>query len=406
MDLRNLKNNYPDLFSYMKIQNYSKLYMRAIKREINWILNESKHCHWETYDDIYQTYTERWKNKIVLADKRSKLSVIKRFDLESKMPDRLRHYRQPSNYDFLCCEFKSFINIYRKAVEFNSSSAYYKNVECVACSFLLELQKNGITSFDLITEKSVLDVFFSNGSVCKSYSFKYLVEVAFKICSISYPDNLCLKIISYLPLLQKTKKNIQYLSKAEIIKIKSTLDSDSSIPLRNKAICLLALYTGLRSYDIAVLTFDAIDWANDLIQIKQNKTGNALTLPLRAVVGNALFEYITEERPESSEKFIFLTLTPPYRRMQTSNLYGICTSIMNKSGVRNAPDDRKGFHLFRHYVATSLLENGIEQPVISATLGHQSPLSLNSYLSADFCHLKECALNINFFPYRKKIFQS
>lgn len=78
---------------------------------------------------------------------------------------------------------------------------------------------------------------------------------------------------------------------------------------------------------------------------------------------------------------------------------------MNKAGIRNSPDDRRGLHLFRHYVATSLLENGVEQPVISSTLGHQSPESLNSYLSADFVHLKECALSIDLFPIRKEVFQ-
>ncbi|WP_165045907.1 tyrosine-type recombinase/integrase [Dysgonomonas sp. ZJ709] len=405
MDLQNLKDNHSILLSYMKAQNYSKHYVWAIKREIKWILNESRHYHWKTYDDIYQTYVEKWKNKVVLTDKRIKLSVIKRFDQKSIMPDRLRHYRSPSNYDFLCVEFKSFINTYRKIVELDSSGSYQKDVERVACSFLMALQKKSIISFDLVTEESVLDVFLCNGIISKSYSFKYALEVAFKTCNPAYPDNRCSKIISYLPALQKIKKNIQYLSKTEILKIKTTLDNDPSIPLRNKSICLLALYTGLRSSDIATLTFDAIDWTNDLIHIKQNKTGHALTLPLRAVVGNALFEYLTKERPKSSEKFIFSTLTPPYRRIQTSSLYGICISIMNKAGVRTAPNDRRGFHLFRHYVATSLLENGIEQPIISATLGHQSPQSLNSYLSADFCHLKECALSINLFPYRKEMFQ-
>ena len=79
---------------------------------------------------------------------------------------------------------------------------------------------------------------------------------------------------------------------------------------------------------------------------------------------------------------------------------------MNKAGVRNNPGDRKGIHLFRHYLATSLLGNGVEQPVISSTLGHQSPGSLAPYLSADFPHLKECALIIDCFPVRKEVFQS
>lgn len=41
-------------------------------------------------------------------------------------------------------------------------------------------------------------------------------------------------------------------------------------------------------------------------------------------------------------------------------------------------------HLFRHHVATSMLQAGMQQPVISATLGHASLDSLDHYLSAEF----------------------
>ena len=78
---------------------------------------------------------------------------------------------------------------------------------------------------------------------------------------------------------------------------------------------------------------------------------------------------------------------------------------MGKAGIRQNPGDRKGMHLFRHYLATSLLGHGVEQPIISSTLGHQSPCSLAPYLNADFVHLKECALNIDRFPVRKEVFQ-
>jgi integrase len=322
------------------------------------------------------------------------------------MPDGSKHYHKPSNYDFLCDEFKSFIDTYRRVTESIPFKPYFKSMEYAACSFLLKLQKMGINSFELITEKDILDLFSTDEKISKSYDFKYNVEVAFKMCAPFYSNSLFSNIILYLPNLPKIKKNIQYLTKSEIEKIKFVLDNDPSVSLQNKAICLLALYTGLRNCDIATLSFDKIDWENDLICITQNKTGIPLTLPLRAVVGNALFDYITKERPQSPERFIFLTVNAPFRRLHTTNLNAICISIMNKAGIRNKPNDRRGFHLFRHYVATSLLGNGVEQPIISSTLGHQSPSSLNSYLNADLIHLKDCSLSINDFPFREEVFQS
>ena len=270
---------------------------------------------------------------------------------------------------------------------------------------LLPLQNKGINSFKSVTEESVLDVFSSDGKICRSYNFKYTVEFALKTCLSFYGDGICSRMLSYLPALPHIKKNVQYLTKEEMWRIKSVLEKDTTLSLQNKAICLLALYTGMRSSDICSLTFKSIDWDNDLIRIKQQKTNAALVLPLRAVVGNAIFDYITKERPKSSADTIFLTVNAPYRRLHSSNLNAICVSIMGKAGIRQNPGDRKGMHLFRHYLATSLLGYGVEQPIISSTLGHQSPSSLAPYLSADFTHLKECALNIERFPVRKEVFQ-
>ena len=406
MDLQNLKDKYPLLISYMEAENYSKGYIRSIEKDISWIIKESGHCKWETYDEIYQTYIDKWKNKTTLKHKGRRLSVIKRFDLESKMPDGSKQCHRPSSYDFLSAEFKRFIDTYRDVVESKSSKPYHKSIRYMTCSFLLDLQNKGMGSFDLITEKSVLEAFSSNGKICRGYDFKYAIEYALKTCLPFYGDGVCSKIISYLPALPKVNKNVQYLTKAEICRIKTVLEDDFSISLKNKAICLLALYTGMRSCDICALTFDDIDWENDSIHIKQQKTGNPLVLPLRAVTGNAIFDYITKERPRSSAKNIFLTVTAPCRRLHSPNLNAICATVMNKAGVRNNPGDRKGIHLFRHYLATSLLGNGVEQPVISSTLGHQSSGSLAPYLSADFSHLKECALSIGCFPVRKEVFQS
>jgi integrase len=375
--------------------------------EIKWILKESTHYHWKTFDDIYQTYVERWTNKNTLSGRLLRLRVIKRFVLESAMPDGLRHAPSPSNYNSLCAEFKHFIDIYRDAVKTKDekSCRYNKVIEYSASSFLLRLQKQGISSLEHITEKNVLDVFNNDSRLTCSYKYKQTVSAAFNICIPFYPENTCSKIIIWLPAIQKIRKNVQYLTKEEIKRFRYVLENDSSLSLQNKAIAMLAFYTGLRSCDIAALRFDQIDWGNDLIHIIQQKTGIPHVLPLRAIVGNAIFDYITKERPESSEDTVFLTVTVPYRRLHTANLYSICVVVMKKAGIRNNPGDRMGFHLLRHHFATSLLENEVDYSVISRTLGHQSQKTLHQYMEADFIHLKECALSIDCFSVREEVFQ-
>ena len=105
MDLQDLKTKYPLLISYMESKGYTRQYIRFIEKEINWILNESGRYHRKTYDDVYQTYVEKWTNKHTLANRLRGWLVIKRFALESAMPDGSRHAHRPSNYDFLCSEF-------------------------------------------------------------------------------------------------------------------------------------------------------------------------------------------------------------------------------------------------------------------------------------------------------------
>lgn len=77
---------------------------------------------------------------------------------------------------------------------------------------------------------------------------------------------------------------------------------------------------------------------------------------------------------------------------------------MDRAQIRMNPGDRRGSHLFRHRAATKMAENNIPAPVISATLGHSSPKSLDAYLSADLVHLKECAIDLGDYSIPKEVF--
>jgi len=209
--------------------------------------------------------------------------------------------------------------------------------------------------------------------------------------------------LAFLPALRETRKNVQYLTPEEIQKVKGTL-ADGENPLRDKAIGMLALYTGLRGCDIAGMTLDSIDWDRDLIHIRQQKTEFPLELPLTAVVGNAIYDYLTSERPHTESRYLFVSQNKPYKRLKNGSMGNVAVRIFKAAGIRQLKGDRKGFHIFRHHLATALLGNGIPQPVISRTLGHTSPDSLEAYLSADFPHLKECSINIGCFPVPEEVF--
>ncbi len=170
------------------------------------------------------------------------------------------------------------------------------------------------------------------------------------------------------------------------------LDNESK---RNKAIILLALRLGLRDCDITRLTFDEIDWVNDRIIIDQKKTGNPLKLPLLPEVGNALMDYIENERPKHKDRYryIFLREQAPYNKL--SSVYQICSRLLLKLGITPVNGNKKGVHLFRYSLVHKLLKAKVPHQVITETLGHTSKESDKPYLSMEESMLRQCALDLS-----------
>ena len=124
-----------------------------------------------------------------------------------------------------------------------------------------------------------------------------------------------------------------------------------------------------------------------------------MTLPMPAAVGNAIYDYVTMERPLSEEAYIFLCRAKPYGPLSRGSVWEAVSKVYRAAGVRQGEGERQGTHLFRHHVASALAGNGIARPVISETLGHTAPKSLDCYLSADIQHLREYAHSaLNRFP--------
>jgi integrase len=256
---------------------------------------------------------------------------------------------------------------------------------------------------DDATEANVLSFFTAPGGTVRRCAYKQPIAAVLKACIPAFPA--CERLLAFLPVLRPNHRNIQYLIEDEVAKVKAVLlDLESGISLRDKAIITIALYTGMRSSDITGLKMDSIDWGNDLIYIKQQKTEAPLTLPLSAAVGNAIFDYIEEERPKTDCEYVFISLARPFGRITSAAVCNIVSKVMEAAGIRQMPGDRQGLHLFRHHLAATLLGNGVARPVISNVMGHTSPNSLDAYLSADFPHLKNCAIGIEKFPVADDVF--
>jgi len=113
------------------------------------------------------------------------------------------------------------------------------------------------------------------------------------------------RILSYLPALRRNRKTIQYLTEEEVCSVRDALFcEDSPISLRDRAIGMLLYFTGMRSSDVSSLCFSDIDWENDEIRMTQKKRERTFTAAY-SPCGNAIYDYISMERPESRHCQVF-----------------------------------------------------------------------------------------------------
>lgn len=178
----------------------------------------------------------------------------------------------------------------------------------------------------------------------------------------------------------------------ETDRILATVDRKTTAGIRDYAIFTLAIHTGLRAIDICSLQFKDIDWYRNEIRIVQSKNKKPLVLPLEATVGNAIADYILNSRPECASPYIFLRQMRPYGKLNNRGMSDIASRYIDKSGIKNNSELRKGFHSFRRTLGTNMLKSGVSMYTISEVLGHADPDSSKPYLSADYENLRICCL--------------
>jgi site-specific recombinase XerD len=179
----------------------------------------------------------------------------------------------------------------------------------------------------------------------------------------------------------------------EIRKMDASIEKSGTVGKRDYAIFLLASRLGLRASDICSLQFCNLDWDRNVINLVQCKTKKEIELPLLAVIGDAIIDYIRNSRPKSESKTIFLTANVPYTTISVPGLSSIVSHIIYKAGI-DTKTRHHGAHCLRHSLATQLMEQGTTLPVISDTLGHSNSQSTMIYLGVDINGLLRCSLDV------------
>lgn len=182
-------------------------------------------------------------------------------------------------------------------------------------------------------------------------------------------------------------------SENEVHKFETAIDRTTAIGKRNYAMLLFATRLGMRSGDIAKLSFDDLDFDKNTIHLIQEKNNQPLVLPMLPEIKEALNDYIKNSRPEVDENYVFIRINAPYQKISTSALRFATTKYFKEAGI-NISDKKHGPHTFRSSLASSMVNDDIPYDVVRSILGHTDPDAVKHYAKLDIERLREFAIEV------------
>ncbi len=178
-------------------------------------------------------------------------------------------------------------------------------------------------------------------------------------------------------------------------KLIAAIDRGSPMGKRDYAIILLACRLGLRVSDIKALKLNDFDWKEKQLVFIQSKTRTSVSLPIIQEVGWAVIDYLKYGRPHVETPHLFIRHVAPFWPFSKGDsLRQIVIKYMRLAHLPVSNDKRLGIHSLRHTLASVLLENNTDLPIISNILGHLDTESTAVYLKIDIKKLKECAVDM------------
>lgn len=222
-----------------------------------------------------------------------------------------------------------------------------------------------------------------------------LVQCALRyLCEFLLLKAVCIDFRPVLTAKPSTRRKLRpSFTKSEVHTILDSAQYESTLPLRDTAVFMLASSLGMRAVDVANLKLSDVKWENHEIRFTQSKTGVEIILPLEPAVGNAIANYILHERPATNSDSLFVRSRAPYRAMAPIALGDRLRKHMKLTDVGYVPGTGKGFHSFRRYVASSMIDNDVPVDTVKEVLGHTQINSMKPYIRISKNKLALCALD-------------
>ncbi|MFJ4142998.1 site-specific tyrosine recombinase XerC [Pseudomonas sp. NPDC089734] len=184
---------------------------------------------------------------------------------------------------------------------------------------------------------------------------------------------------------QRLPKHI--LSSDEAERILNVPDTQTPTGIRDRAMLETLYSTGMRRMELIGLSWSAIDYERGTVMIRQGKGKKDRMIP----IGERALAWITKYRDDVRPQFVMglddgtLFLTQQGEGFSPNRLTQLVREHIEKANIGK----RGSCHLFRHTMATLMLENGADIRFIQAMLGHVSLNTTQIYTQVSIRALKE-----------------
>jgi len=156
----------------------------------------------------------------------------------------------------------------------------------------------------------------------------------------------------------------------DIQRILASYDRSTDAGCRDYAIATCLIDLGLRAAEVAQLMLDDFHWHEGTVHIRRTKTHQERELPLPQRVGEAVVQYLTQFRPVTVERTLFVRFV---RRSGTPMGVGQIRATVRRAYARaGLSSSVTSIHALRHTKAAALYEQGSSLKLIADVLGHTS----------------------------------
>lgn len=167
------------------------------------------------------------------------------------------------------------------------------------------------------------------------------------------------------------------LSAAETEQVLALPDTNTPRGLRDRAMLELLYATGIRRMELIQLCVQDVDLRQSTVMIRHGKGDKDRLLPMGRRAAEWLSRYLKEGRPHLAPASGMGAMFPGNKGLPI-NLTWLST-IIGDYVVRSNVGKAGACHLFRHSMATMMLDGGADIRYIQAMLGHASLTTTQIY---------------------------